>query len=60
MEIKERSSLGIEDIFNFVSNCYNKIQSKHKNTVQKSPELFLQIKYVITGICFTPVLDNTL
>ena len=33
---------------------------QHKNIVKKSPSLFLQIKYVTTGICVTPVSDNTL
>ena len=60
MEIKERSSLVIECILNFVSNCYNKIRSKHKNIVKKSPDLFLQIKYVIIDIVGTPVFDNSL
>ena len=60
MEIKERSSLVIEDTLNLVSNCYNKIRYKHKNTVKKSSGLFLQMKYVITGIGDTPVSDNTL
>ena len=57
MEIKERCSLLIEDELNFVHNCYDKIRSKHKNIVKKSRDLFLQIKYVITGICDTPVLN---
>ena len=56
MELKEHSSLVIEDKLNFVSN---KIRFKDKNIVKKSPDLFLQIKYVITGICFTLVSDNT-
>ena len=59
MEIKEHSRLVIEDKLNFVFNCYNKIKSKHKNIVKKTPDLFLQIKYVITGICVIPVSDNT-
>jgi hypothetical protein len=54
MEIKERSSLVIQDKLNFVSNCYNIIRPKHKNIVKKSRDLFLQIKYIITGICDTP------
>ena len=58
MEIKERCNLFIEDELNFVHNCYNKIRSKHKNIVKKSHDLFLQIKYVITGICDTPVSDR--
>jgi hypothetical protein len=60
MDIKERSSLFIEDELNFVHNCYNKIRSKHKNIVKKSRDLFLQIKYIKTDICDTPVSDNTL
>ena len=60
MEIKKRSSLVIEDKLNFVSNRYNKIRSKYKNIVKKSRDLFSQIKYVITGICDTPVSDNTI
>ena len=58
MEIKERCNLFIEDELNFVHNCYNKIRSKHKNIAKKSRDLFLQIKYVITGICDTPVADR--
>ena len=58
MEIMERSSLFIEYELNFVHNCYNKIRSKHKNIVKKSRDLFLQIKYVITVICDTPVSDK--
>jgi len=57
MEIEERCSLFIVDELNFVHNCYYKIRSKHKKIVKKSRDLFLQIKYVITGICDTPVLD---
>ena len=57
MEIKERSSLVIEDKLNFVSNCYNKIRSKQKHCKKISWHV-LPIKYVITGICDTPVSDN--
>jgi hypothetical protein len=58
MEIKERCNLFIEYELNFVHNCYNKIRSKDKNIVKKSRDLFLQIKYVITVICDTPVSDK--
>jgi hypothetical protein len=33
---------------------------QHKKIVKKSPDLFLQIKHIITGICDTPVSNNTL
>ena len=36
MEIKKRSRLVIEDKLNFVSNCYNKIRSKHKKIVKNT------------------------
>jgi len=58
MEIKERCNLFIGYELNFFHNCYNKIRPKHKNIVKKSRDLFLQIKYVITVICDTPVSDN--
>jgi hypothetical protein len=45
MEIKVHSSLVIEDELNFVSNFYNKIQSKHKIIVKKFPDLLLELKY---------------
>ena len=52
MEIKEHFGLVIEDELNFVSKCYNKIRSIHKKDCKKS-HVFLQIKYIITGICDT-------
>ena len=58
MEIKERCNLFIEYELNFVHNCYNKIRTKLKNILKKSRALFLQIKYLITGICGTPVSDR--
>ena len=58
MEIKERCNLFIENELNFVHNFYNKIRSEHKNIAKKSRDLFFQIKYVITGICDTPVADR--
>ena len=43
MEIKERSSLVIEDKLNFVS-VIKKIRYKHKKHSKKCRDLFLQIK----------------